>query len=169
MKKKKYSKKEKERIISEISRTNKVHSIAEKYNLHASTIYRWISILTENNNRTIEIKTYLTTKEYESLLKRIEDTVYKKHIGKYLRTLIFNKNIVLADPQKLIKELYLTRAELNKIGSNLNQMANYTNFLMNNNYIEIDTVENIYKEIGEAQKLFAIWQSDVDGAFTKIK
>ena len=32
--------------------------------------------------------------------------------------------------------MYLLRAEINKIGSNVNQIANYTNFLGNRNSIE---------------------------------
>ncbi len=78
----------------------------------------------------------ITEKEENLIRKEAQILGYQNNISQYLRSKILRKHMPTVNPNKLIDELYLLRAELNKIGSNLNQVANYTNFLLKNKYME---------------------------------
>jgi len=68
------------------------------------------------------------------------------NLSDYSRQLLFKKDIVLVNPNHLIEELYDARGEVNKIGTNINQIANYANFLGNQKYVEKDVLDNFKKE-----------------------
>ena len=78
----------------------------------------------------------ITEKEENLIRKEAHILGFQNNISQHLRNKILKKYMNTVNPNRLIDELYLLRAELNKIGSNLNQIANYTNFLLKNNCVE---------------------------------
>lgn len=99
------------------------------------------------NNRKNNIKVRVNDEELTSLKKRTSDLGYKNNVSSYIRKCLFDENIVTVNPKLLIDELYKLRAEINRLGNNVNQIANYTNFLGNQNYIETE----FYKRYSELQ------------------
>jgi len=93
---------------------------------------------------------------------------YENEVSSYIRKLLLSQHIANGNPSDIIKELYSARGELNKVGSNLNQIANYTNFLMNQNYVE----DGYAIELKKVLKEFLIVVSDhriiVDRTIKKI-
>jgi hypothetical protein len=100
----------------------------------------------KKENKTKYVRVRITKSEDEKIKKEAQILGYQNNISQYLRGKILRKHMPTVNPNKLIDELYLLRAELNKIGSNLNQVANYTNFLFKNNYAEHSHIKKL-KEI----------------------
>ena len=96
--------------------------------------------------RTERLNIKVTLSEKEAILKKCEDMGYKKDASSYIRKVLFSKHIATGNPREIVKELYSARAELNKSGSNLNQIAHYTNFLRLQNYFEDGFVKDLNKE-----------------------
>lgn len=111
----------------------------------------------KKDNKVKYIRVRITDLENETIRKEADNLGFRHNISEFIRRKILRKKMVTVNPNKLIDELYSLRFELNKIGSNLNQIANYTNFLAKNNYVEYSHIENL-KEIG---KIFEIHVSDL--------
>ena len=111
----------------------------------------------KKDNKVKYIRVRITDLENETIRKEADNLGFRHNISEFIRQKILRKKMVTVNPNKLIDELYSLRFELNKIGSNLNQIANYTNFLAKNNYVEYSHTENL-KEIG---KNFEIHVSDL--------
>tara|TARA_R110002072_G_scaffold56982_3_gene146929 strand:- start:147 stop:650 length:504 start_codon:yes stop_codon:yes gene_type:complete len=139
---KRYSKKEKQKIAEEAKKIRNKSGIALKYGIHLSTLYEWISLLHKSKNRNKYVTIKLSEEEKEILLSRCKELGYENEVSSYIRKLIFSKHIATGNPRDLVKELYLARGEMNKAGSNINQIANYVNFLRSNNYID----QNLYDD-----------------------
>ena len=131
-----YTEEERVLIAKKAIKERNVTKVSAEYGLNKSTVYRYIEKLSDNKNRKNHLNISLTNKEYDKFIRRANQLGYEKNYNEYIREMLFNKHRIMVNPNKLIDELYLLRAELNKIGSNLNQVANYTNFLLKNNYVE---------------------------------
>lgn len=145
MKKKKFSNFEIKNILSEEKKRGDISKICLKYNIHISTFYRWKSRFSEKGNRTVYITTRLSEKEHAIFTKKCKDFGFEDNHSEFIRKMIFNKSILTVDPKLIFKEFTSLRAELNKVGSNLNQIAHYANFLRNQNYLDDDGLKN-FKE-----------------------
>ena len=74
---------------------------------------------------------------------------FEKDISHYIRKVLFSKHISSDNPNGTIKELYKARAILNKTGNNINQIANYSNFLLNQGYIELEFAKELHKKMSD--------------------
>lgn len=153
----KYTKEEKKLIAKKAIKNKNVKEICLEYGISKTTVYRYIEQLSENNNRKNHLKIYLTDKEHNHLANNAMKLGYTKNFNNYIRKLLFKKNRVLVNPNKLIDELYLLRAELNKIGSNLNQVAHYTNSLVKNNIVDHKHIKELKEiELGFENKVYEL-------------
>ncbi|QCD62852.1 plasmid mobilization protein [Tenacibaculum maritimum] len=164
----KYSKEQRKLIAKKAVEENNVAKISAEYGLNQSTVYRYIEKLSNNDNRKNHLSISFTDKEYEKLVSKAKDLGYEKNYAYYIRKMLFDKNRIMVNPKVLIDELYLLRAEINKIGSNVNQIANYTNFLGNRNSIETqfyvrysELQIEFEKQVNEARK-------NIDDVLSKI-
>lgn len=160
MKGKIYSKEEKEIIVKEALESKSVKNIASKYNISRSAIYDWINVFKGKQTRTVNIKVRLSNKELKNLEKKIANYGYQKDVSSFIRKILFDKKIAITDPSILAQEFYKVRAELNKIGSNINQIAHYSNFLALNKYVEdkhltgaLDQLKYMDKAVNELTSL----------------
>lgn len=164
----KYSKEQRDSIARKAIKEKNIAKIASEYRLNKSTIYRYIEKLSDNDNRKNHLSISFTDKEYYKFVSRAKELGYEKNYAYYIRKMLFDKNRVMVNPSKLIDELYSLRAELNKIGSNLNQVANYTNILIKNNIIE----DSYKKELEEIHLNFEIkvyeLKSTIDKTLQKV-
>ncbi|WP_299670375.1 hypothetical protein [uncultured Polaribacter sp.] len=111
----------------------------------------------KKENKTKYVRVRITKSEDEKIKKEAQVLGYQNNISQYLRGKILRKHMPTVNPNKLIDELYLLRAELNKIGSNLNQVANYTNFLFKNNYAEHSHIKKLKEiEFGFENKVYEL-------------
>ncbi len=151
----KYSIEEKKLIANEAMLVRNKTDISNKYKVHISTIYSWIERYHTKAGRIHCLSIRLSAKEKSSLQQNCEDLGYGKDVSTYVRRLIFGNYIPNGNPSLIINELYANRAELNKIGSNFNQLANYTNFLLSKNYLDND-YEKDFKTFADElnQRLF---------------
>lgn len=159
----KYSKEQRKLIAKKAVEENNVAKISAEYGLNQSTVYRYIEKLSNNDNRKNHLSISFTDKEYEKLVSKAKDLGYEKNYAYYIRKILFDKNKIMVNPKVLIDELYLLRAELNKIGSNLNQVANYTNLLIKNNIVE----NSHTKELKDIQLNFEIKVNELKNAIDK--
>jgi hypothetical protein len=104
----------------------------------------------KNENKTKYVRVRITISEDAKIKKEAQILGFQNNISHYLRGKILRKHMPTVNPNKLIDELFLLRAELNKIGSNLNQVAKHTNFLFKNN----STEHSYIKELKEIQFCF---------------
>lgn len=146
--KKKYTKEEKKTIAKEAMESKNKSDIALKHDIHVSTLYSWIDKYYSKEGRTVYITVRVNEKEKEELQKNCNELGYGNDVSTYLRRLIFGNTIASGNPKEIINELYSNRAELNKIGSNFNQIANYTNFLHSKQYVE-DGYEKDFRKYSE--------------------
>lgn len=164
----KYSKEQRKLIAKKAIEEKSVAKISAEYGLNQSTVYRYIEKLSNNDNRKNHLSVSLTDKEYDELVSKAKDLGYDKNYAYYIRKMLFDTNRIMVNPNVLIDELYLLRAELNKIGSNLNQVANYTNLLAKNNIVE----NSHTKELKAIQLNFEIkineLKSVIDKTFEKV-
>jgi len=165
---KKYTQKEKQKIAEEAKKTRNKSDIALKYDIHLSTLYEWISLLNKSNNRNKCVTIKLSEEEKEALVLRCKNLGYQNEVSTYIRRLLFSKHIAAGNPKEIVNELYKARAELNKVGSNINQIANYTNFLKNQNYIEESFYENLRKEVGAFLRFIKEHRAIIDKTLNKI-
>lgn len=86
----------------------------------------------------------------------------------YFRQLIFKKDILITNPDKLIDELYLARSEVNKIGSNINQIANYANFLLNKDYLEEEILISFKQEALQVKTALRELRDKIDKTIKKV-
>lgn len=166
--KKKYTKEEKIQIVKEASETKDKTTVAVKYDIHYTTLYSWIRKFSNENSRTNWITIKVSDKEKSKIQEMCKALGYENEVSSYIRKLLLSQHIANGNPSDIIKELYSARGELNKVGSNLNQIANYTNFLMNQNYVE----DGYAIELKKVLKEFLIVVSDhriiVDKTIKKI-
>ncbi|CAA0224477.1 plasmid mobilization protein [Tenacibaculum maritimum] len=159
----KYSKEQRKLIAKKAIEEKNVAKTSAEYGLNQSTVYRYIEKLSNNDNRKNHLSISFTDKEYEKLVSKAKDLGYEKNYAYYIRKMLFDKDRIMVNPKVLIDELYLLRAELNKIGSNLNQVANYTNLLTKNNIVE----NSHTKELKDIQLNFEIKVNELKNAIDK--
>lgn len=123
-------------IVKEASKVKDKSSIAVKYDIHYTTLYSWIRKFSNKESRTNWITIKVSDEEKEKIQAMCKALGYENEVSSYIRKLLLSQHIANGNPSDIIKELYSARGGLNKIGSNLNQIANYTNFLMNQSYVE---------------------------------
>ena len=99
----------------------------------------------QKENRNKRIYARLSEKEFNTFSKKANDLGYKNNFSELIRKFILDETIVTVNPNLLIDELYKLRVEINRMGNNVNQIANYTNFLMNQNYIETEQYKRYSK------------------------
>jgi len=145
--KKKFSKAERIIIVFEAQKAKNKSDVSVKYDIHLSTLYRWISHFERksNKNKHESISFKVSTEQKKMILSKCKALGYEKDISSCIRKVLFSKHIAIGNPSDIVKELYVTRGELNKIGSNLNQIANYTNFLKNQNYVDDSYIKDLEK------------------------
>ena len=146
--KSKYTEEQKIEIVKKAIKSSNKEAVALKYGVHPSTIYTWISKMNkpQNRNETVGIK--LSLDEKSKLVERCKRLGYETDVSGYVRRILFSKYIATENPQDLREELYKTRGEFNKIGSNINQIANYANYLKSRNLSDKMILEDLEK-LGE--------------------
>lgn len=171
MKKSKFSKEEILSILAEESKENTIDILCNKYGIHFTTFYRWKNIYGGNNEKTKRnnvVSFKLSDDEKELLEKRCKEIGYENNVGNYIRKILFSKHILIGNPKEVREELYRARGEINKIGSNVNQIANYTNFLSNQKYIERDFIKDIIDETTKLKAICFEQRDIIDKALRKI-
>ena len=163
-----FSEEEKKSIVIEAIESKKKKLVAEKYGIHVSTLYDWINIERKKKTRSVNIKVRVTEDEKKILLERANSFGYKRDISTYIRKILFSKHILVGDPRVVGEEFFRIKGELNKIGSNVNQVANYTNFLKNKNYVENDFVKDIVLEASRLNMIKNDMKEALDKAIRKI-
>lgn len=173
--KKKYTKEEKVIISKEAieERNGKIYAvnaneIALKYDIHLSTVYSWVAKYHKKNGRSFVIGVRLSQEEKDQMEKICKELGYENDVRGYLRRLILGNTIATGNPRDIIKELYANRAELNKIGSNLNQIANYTNFLHSQGYNDNDYEKDFKKYTQEMNAKLYEMRGVLDNTIRKI-
>lgn len=121
----------------------------------------------DKENRPRRINARITEEEYNTIKQMAINLGYKKNFSEFIRKQLFNKKLISVNPNLLIDELYLLRAEVNKIGSNINQIANYTNFLKNQNYIDNKMEEDLKKISSDFKSKIDDIKSKIDEAIGK--
>ncbi|MFL0143082.1 plasmid mobilization protein, partial [Tenacibaculum maritimum] len=104
---------------------------------------------TKKNNRNNNVSFKVSDEELNILKNKCESLGYEKDLSHYIRKILFSKHITSDNPNGTIKELYKARAVLNKTGSNINQIANYSNFLLNQGYIEQGFANELHQKMGD--------------------
>lgn len=102
--------------------------------------------MSKSENKTEWVRFRITKKEINQIETHATKLGYKNNLSTYFRNRILRKDVITVNPNKLIDELNLLRGELNKIGSNINQITNYCNFLLKNKYTEdvkLDDFKNV--------------------------
>ena len=166
--KKKFTNELKLEIVKEALESKDKIEIAEKYDIHYTTLYTWIRLFEKKEGRDFKVTFKLNEQEKKALLKKCEEMGYKNDVSSYVRKLLFSKHIAAGNPRDIVKELYSARGELNKAGNNLNQIANYTNFLKNQNYVEDGFIKDLYKEMGEMGLQLEALKKVIDKTLRKI-
>lgn len=166
--KNKYSKEEKNVIVLEAENCKDKAVIASKYNIHLSTLYGWISDLRNQNNRNYFIGIKLSKEEKNALDQKCKALGYGKDVSSYVRKRLFSKDIATGNPKEIIDELYKARGEINKAGTNLNQIANYTNFLKGKGYFEDGYIKDLEKVIEGVLTKLDIHKEVIDRTIKKI-
>lgn len=168
----KYTKEERFEIAKEGIEVKDKSIVSLKYEIHLSTLYAWITELKSLDDGNKYLNEYLTVKitknQKELLCDKCSKLGYGNDISSYVRKVLFSKHIASGNPCDIIKELYSARGEINKVGSNLNQIANYTNFLMNQNYAEDSYGIELKKVLQEFLKVVSEHRTVVDKTINKI-
>ncbi|MBS9775735.1 MAG: transposase [Fusobacterium sp.] len=153
MNKKKYTEEQIKNILAQENKKGDIAKICKEYDIHISTFYRWKNIYSESNdNRNFSARFRMSQKEYDLFKKRCKELGYENNHSAFIRKIIFDKAILVIDPKKMFHELNSLRAELNKIGSNLNQVAHYANFLNNQKYLEDKPLKEFQKVAFDLKK-----------------
>ncbi|MFL0095987.1 plasmid mobilization protein [Tenacibaculum maritimum] len=121
-----------------------------------------------NETRNKNIKVRVNEEEKLFLIKRTDELGYKKNVSLYIRKCLFSDKIVTVNPNLLIDELYSLRTQVSRLGNNINQISNYTNFLMNQNYVETSQYDR-YKVVQiEFEKLVNEMKNKIDNTLDRI-
>tara|TARA_R110001583_G_scaffold155340_2_gene307038 strand:+ start:301 stop:804 length:504 start_codon:yes stop_codon:yes gene_type:complete len=165
---KKFTKEEKQQIVKEASESKDKVEIAVKYDIHYTTLYGWIRKFNNEKSRTNWITIKVSDSEKEKVKKMCKALGFENEVSSYIRKLLLSKHIATGNPNEIVKELYSARGELNKVGSNLNQIANYTNFLMNQNYVEEGFAKDLKGVLNEFLKASSNHKMLIDKTLKKI-
>lgn len=151
MKRKIFTEEEKKDILKEIVNVKDIPTIANKHNIHFTTIYSWRNKYekTDKVNRNNKVTFKTSDEELKVLKLKCKNLGFEKDVSHYIRKVLFSKHITSDNPNGTIKELYKARAVLNKTGSNINQIANYSNFLLNQGYIEPEFAKELHKKMSD--------------------
>lgn len=170
MKNKKYTKEEILQILSEEKEEKGVKNLAVKYDIHYTTIYKWKNKYkkTEKKTRHLKVTFKLNEEEKKLLLSKCKKLGYEKDVSYYIRKVLFSKHISADNRQGTVKELYQARAEVNKIGSNINQVAHYTNFLANQGVIDDKYLKEFLKAIEDVSFTLVEQKKIIDKTLIKI-
>ncbi|MDG1730963.1 MAG: plasmid mobilization relaxosome protein MobC [Polaribacter sp.] len=147
--KKKYTKEDKKTIVKIANLIKNKKKLAKEYNIHLSTLYSWISQFNAKKNKNVFIGFKITDEEFSVLKMKCKKLGFEKDISHYIRKVLFSKHISSDNPNGTIKELYKARTTLNKTGNNINQIAHYSNFLLNQKYIEPDFAKDLQNKMSD--------------------
>ena len=122
----------------------------------------------KKNNKTKRISFRITENERKLIEFNAEKLGYKDSLSTYFRNRILRKEIVLVNPNLLVDELYSLKSELNKIGSNINQIANYSNFLMTKNFVDDEFLNKMIEASVEFSLKIKQIEETINKTFDKI-
>ncbi len=165
---KRYTSKEKKEIVKEALKSKNKFQVAVKYQIHLSTLYNWISLSSNENNRDCYIGFKITEQEYKKLQTKVKAMGYENDMSSYIRKILFSEYITNGSSADIVSELYKTRGELNKIGNNINQIANYANHMGKQNYVTNDVFDNFQNEAKPLFETFRALKNNIDDTLTKI-
>lgn len=150
----KYKTEEKIKISAEAYASKNAKLIAQKYNLHLSTIYDWISRYQKKKevNKEHYINIRLTKQEMDRLHK-LKESYFFINLSDFIIKKIFDEKIPVYNPLEVLKIISRMQADLNKIGSNINQLANYSNYLAKNKYISDIDIINLKSSLIDFDRL----------------
>jgi len=164
----KYTTEEKKAIAEEGIKAKDKYTVADKYNIHFTTLYTWIRQLENKKGKNYYITLKVSKEEKESIESKCKAMGYENYVSTYIKKILFSKHIASGNPKEIVQELYRARAEINKVGTNINQIANYTNFLKNQNYMEEGFYNELRKEVGEFLRFTKEQRTLIDKTFKKI-
>ena len=166
--KSKYTEEQKIEIVKKAIKSSNKEAVALKYGVHPSTIYTWISKMNkpQNRNETVGIK--LSLDEKSKLVERCKRLGYETDVSGYVRRILFSKYIATENPKKLFKVLYGSKGELSKIGNNINQIANYGNYLKKRNLSDDQILKDLETLAEELRKLISEHKIHLDSTIRKI-
>lgn len=164
----KYTAQQKIEIIKEAEETRKKKEVASKYQIHLSTIYLWMSKMKNLDNRNEYLGIKLSLEEKNKLIERCRRLGYEDQVSRYVRTILFSKYIATENPWNLGEELFKTRGELNKIGSNINQIANYGNYLKGRNLSDDKIIKDLESLAEELRILISEHKEQIGSTIKKI-
>jgi len=143
--------KQKEKIAQEAVDNGNVKEVAEKYSVGVSTLYKWISlyIKMDGTNQVYEFGINFNKTEYDKLEALLKETGFQNNRNAFIKKRIFGEKMLMIDPKILIQELFGVRASLNKIGSNVNQIANYFNYLGQNKMVDESKNADFFEKADE--------------------
>ena len=121
-----------------------------------------------NYNKTERLNIRVTKKEKELIEKHANKLGFENNLSTYLRGRILRKDIVLVNPNFLIDELYSLKSELNKIGSNINQIANYSNFLINKSFVDDEFLNKMIETSVQFSRKIHQIEETINKTFDKI-
>lgn len=170
MKKAKYSEEQILSILKEEKEVKDIPKICMKHKIHYTTFYRWKNKYGKSNKKTRNnVLTFkLNDEEKKALELKCKAMGYENDVSFYIRKILFSKHISSGNPKEIIKELYKARGEVNKIGSNINQIANYTNFLLNQGYVENQYLKDFVDEVKKISFALTEQKRHIDQILIKI-
>ncbi|MDH6358937.1 plasmid mobilization relaxosome protein MobC [Parabacteroides sp. PF5-9] len=96
----------------------------------------------DNKNKYIRVR--CTEEEYKKLQRQAK---HFASFSTYLRTLIFSQEKSIVDPKTVLQSVKLLTTEINKLGTNVNQIAKFMNYVEKNNLISDEVTENLAHEV----------------------
>lgn len=99
----------------------------------------------EKRYREIQRKMRVTPRENELIKERMEFHGFK-NFNTYARYMLLTGEVVTVDYSELIK----LRTEINRIGTNINQLAKYVN---TNEEITLENFQNLQDSLAEVKRL----------------
>ena len=98
-------------------------------------------------------KYYLNDDEYNDLLKRVDDSRHNQ-VGAYVRDILLkeNKSIRHINPSEFLREVSNLAIQVNKTGTNINQLAKHANEMRLNNMLRPELADAIYEIISDYVK-----------------
>lgn len=99
----------------------------------------------EKRYREIQRKMRVTPRENELIKERMELNGFK-NFNTYARYMLLTGEVVTVDYSELIK----LRMEINRIGTNINQLAKYVN---TNEEITLENFQNLQDSLAEVKRL----------------
>ena len=120
----------------------------------------------KNRNEYLGIK--LSLEEKNKLVERCKRLGYEDDVSGYVRRILFSKYIATENPRNIGEDLFKTRGELNKIGNNINQIANYGNYLKNRNLSDDKILKDLELLAEELRILISEHKIHLDSTIRKI-